>query len=175
MTPADFNKLVEEKLSELKKERSFLFKQLKEDPKLKPNSGQLSTFFIFRKHEVDIEDMDIGSLEETIKEFKLETKQYAKQYSFYQRIDVSAEDDNTYVTLLATWYEQRKEDDATFEMKAKAHAKLQLRTAVVTHLNLSDPQASSIYIECKIVKLWLDGSIDFDTFCTITTANCGIR
>lgn len=175
MIPADFNKLVEDRLNELKKERSTLFKQMKADTKLKPNSGQLSTFYIFKKHEVDIKYMDIRSLEETIREFKLETKQYAKQYSFYQHIDIMAEDDNAYVILQATWYEQRKEDDATFAMKAKEYAKSQLRTAVIDHLKLSEPQARSIYIECKIVKLWLDGSIDFDTFCTITTANYGIR
>jgi hypothetical protein len=179
MTPLQFKQIVEETLSKFNTRLDDITMMFKKDKNPKLTIQDISTYMQSCSHITNVGDHRIGTadLKDLIKEHDFACKPHKNKYRFRSELDIEAygigngDAEIDRVQLRATWHELRLPNTKLFELQSKDYAKIELRKAIVAHLNLK-PLDSRISIDCKIIELWLAGSIDFNTLCTISNASC---
>lgn len=154
------------------------FKKLNSQEQMQHNNLK-SQFFEQKRFEIEVNDSSsIEELEQSIKKFKQETRKLKNKLDFRSFMTGSAypagEDDADfeYLILRATWTEQKSQEhiESIAYNKARTFAKSELTRSVKIYKGIAEQQY--VNIDCKLVQLWLDEKIDFDTLATILTANC---
>lgn len=174
MTQKDFKALVE---AEVKKQQEALaeFKKLLKDPQYKPTMSDLGQNCKIESSYVGLyQNISTDDLKEQIKDFEAEVKPYKKKLNFRSGINLSATGSDHYAeidefSLKATWYEPYDKDSPILEVRAKNICREELKKAIRAKAGVP---TAYFNVDCKLVGLWLDEKIDFDTLAEISTAQC---
>lgn len=178
MKPEDIEKQYKKFLSEINKEAAEAQKAA-----AKNNSATSLAYndqYRFFEQKEYIEEFSLGgsptSIIEMIKIFEEEVAQHKNKLDFRTGFDGNGcgyEDDDSleWAGMKATWKEPRAKNNDRFLAMAKERTKSWVAQKIKEHKNITDNRVG-IYIDCKILELFKNGSIDFETLCTITLSNC---
>lgn len=178
MTSKDIQTKYEQELALLLEELQALTAMIKKPDHQKLTYKQLHKFFDKKIFAVDLFPGDsLEQIKESIKEFESETKAFKKKLYFRSAFNAEGsgyEDDNSidFSRMEAEYYEPKDPSSPVFKSYAMETTKSLVTQEIKKHRKLSD--STHFYIDCKIVSLFREDKIDFDTLCNITLANCKI-
>jgi hypothetical protein len=174
MTQQEFKELLASELT-LQQETLMQFNNLMKNPEYTP---ELSDIMINCKlYTIEIElytGINTDTLKESIKELDAKTKPHKKKLKFRSKVNISADSygDGAEInefSLKATWYEPLSIDSPMLESRAKSICRDELKKAIREKTGI---KYSYFNLDCKLVGLWLEEKIDFDTLAELTTSGC---
>jgi predicted S18 family serine protease len=176
MTQQDFKELL---ASELKLQQKTLmnFKKLMKNPEYTPEFSDITMNCTLQTIEIELYiGIDTDTLKESIKELEEKTKPHKKKLKFRSQVNLSAYEYRDHAeidefSLKATWYEPLSIDSQILEIKAKNICREELKKAIGEKTGI---KYSYFNLDCKLVELWLEEKIDFDTLAELTTSGCKI-
>jgi hypothetical protein len=174
MTQKEFKALLADELRS-QQETLIQFKKLIKDPKYEPTFADVSNNCNIDFVAVKLyTDETIDGLKEKIKDLESKTKPHKKKLRFNSGVNVLATSygDGAEIDefeLKATWYEPLSIDSPILEAKAKNICREKLKQAIRAKTNV---RHAYFNVDCKLVGLWLEEKIDFDTLAELTTSNC---
>jgi hypothetical protein len=170
----DFQAYMQSKLDEYKNTISDL-KELEKKGELDFNSGKLNYNFL-QRHELTLElenYSDLDSLIQNLVDFRESLEPLRKNAKFSTEISIESDFDDSYVEakVIASSYTVKEYNKDLAEAWAKKETKAWLINQIKEF-----SKSSRIYfsLDCKLVSLWLEDKIDFETLVSITTSNCKV-
>jgi hypothetical protein len=120
--------------------------------------------------------IDTDTLKESIKELEEKTKPHKKKLKFRSQVNLSAYGYRDHAeidefSLKATWYEPLNIDSPMLEYRAKNICIDELKKAIREKIGI---EHAYFYLDCKLVDLWIEEKIDFDTLVELTTSGCKV-
>jgi hypothetical protein len=176
MTQQDFKELLASELK-LQQETLMQFNKLIKNPEYTPELSDITINCKLQTIEVELYNgIDIDTLKESIKELEAKTKPHKKKLKFRSQVNISADryGDGAEIdefSLKATWYEPLRINSQILEIKAKNICRYELKKAIREKTGI---KYSYFNLDCKLVGLWLEEKIDFDTLAELTTSGCKV-
>jgi hypothetical protein len=176
MRQQDFKDLLASELK-LQQETLMKFNKLMKNPEYTPDFSDITMNCTLQTIEIELyTNIDTDTLKESIKKLEEKTKPHKDKLKFRSQVNLSADHygDRAEIgefSLKATWYEPLSVDSPMLESRAKSICREELKKAIREKTGI---KYSYFNLDCKLVGLWLEEKIDFDTLAELTTSGCKV-
>lgn len=178
MTSKDIQTKYEQEFALLLDELKTLTAIVKKPDHIKLTWKQLQKFFDKKTFAVDLYPGDsLEQIKESVKEFEKGIKSLKNKLYFKSSFNAEGcgyEDDTSieFSRMEAEYYEPKDASSNIFKSHAMETTKSWITKEIIKHRKL--PDGTRFYLDCKIVSLFREDKIDFDTLCDIALANCNL-